>query len=358
MSNMKLKISLVVSALVSSALFMNCSSTGGDPAAGAGPGPTRLNYSPTCFSPSSSNPVLTGGSLFAGSAWNDPTVLKVGSQYVMYASSDISFNHDIKIYRMVSNDGISWALSPSSAVFTANPSGTSWDHRAVETPSVVYFNGKYHMFYTGYATTYTDTANFKIGHATSNDGIAWTRDVGALLAPSDPTGAPNLDFNQYIVAEPGAVVFNNKIYLYFSALGANTGVNTTLQVIGLTTSSDGTTWSAPQKVLEPDQTLYPRATWIGYSTPQPVVMNDEMHLFFDVVQASPWKQLRLHHASSGDGSTSWSHDSAAIYMAGAFPWATNEIRSPAPLLDGTTLKLWFAGDNGAVLGIGQADCAL
>ena len=53
---------------------------------------------PDCFTPYLSNPLLTSGDLFTGSTWNDPHVLKVDNQYIMYASSDISFNHDIKIY--------------------------------------------------------------------------------------------------------------------------------------------------------------------------------------------------------------------------------------------------------------------
>jgi len=303
----------------------------------------------------------------SGSDWNDPSVIKVGSQYVMYASSDNNFDLNIAIYRLVSNDGLHWALSPSSPVFQADPNPAAWDHRAVETPDVVYFNGQFHLFYTAYPVTHTDAYSYKIGHATSADGITWVRDASYIVAPNDPTNpAPspilNPSFNQWISAEPAAVVFQNKIYLYFTAVGANLGLGTTLQVIGLTTSSDGITWSAPQSVLEPDQALYPRATWIGYSTPMAAVLNGQMHLFFDVAQdatqVTPWKQLRIHHASSADGITGWTHDSSAIFSQSDFTWTSNEIRSPFTLLDGTSLFLWFAGDDGATLGIGASKCAL
>lgn len=314
---------------------------------------------PSCFQASASNPILTRDSLLTGSDWNDPSVLKIGNQYVMYATTDNNFDFNVAVYRLISSDGISWALSPSTAVFEANPSGAAWDHRAVETPSVVYFNGQYHMFYTGYPTTHSDSYSYKIGHATSSDGISWTRDASYIVAPNDPYNTtPNLTFNQWITAEPAAVVFNNKIYLYFTAVGANIDVGTTLQVIGLTTSTDGVTWSTPQSVLTPDQSIYPRATWLGYSTPNAFVADGRMHLFFDVVQASPWKQLKIHHAVSDDGMTGWAHDSSATFSKTQFTWTSNEIRSPALLLNGTTLHMWFAGDNGTTLGIGQASCSL
>ena len=148
-----------------------------------------------------------------------------------------------------------------------------------------------------------------------------------------------------------------RLYLYFTAVGANSVLGTTLQVIGLTTW-DGTIWSAPQSVLEPDQALYPRMTWIGYSTPMAAVLNGQMHLFFDVVQDMPWEQLRIHHASSADGITGWTHDSSAIFSQSDFTWTSTQIRSPSALLDGTSLFLWFAGDDASTLGIGASKCVL
>jgi predicted GH43/DUF377 family glycosyl hydrolase len=283
------------------------------------PDPDFTKLNPACFTGSASNPVLTRDSLLSGSDWNDPTVLKINGQYVMYASSDQNFDFNINIYRLVSSDGISWSLNPSTPVFQADANAAAWDHRAVETPSIVYFNGAYHMFYTGYPTTYTDVYSYKIGHATSGDGITWVRDASYIVAPNDPGNpAPDMTFNQWISAEPAAVVFQNKIYLYFSAVGANSNVGTTLQVVGLTTSSDGTTWTTPQSVLTPNQSLYPRGTWLGYSTPNAIVLNGQVHLFFDVVQASPWKQLKIHHASSADDINGWTHDTTAIFSQNQF----------------------------------------
>jgi len=359
---------IVLSLLFALALSLPGCGSGGSVTPG-----TTVNTTPdftklksTCFAASASNPIMTRGtpSTSFQADWNDPSVIKVGNQFVMYASSDNNLDLNIAIYRLVSTDGLNWSLSPATPVLQADGNASAWDHKAVETPSVVLMNGVYHMFYTGYPSTYTDSKSYKIGHATSLDGITWSRDANnPIVVPNDPTNStPNFTFDQWVTAEPAAVVFNGKLYLYYSAVGSNL-TNGDIQVIGLTTSTNGTTWSTPQEALRPDQTLYPRTggttNWLGYSTPMAAVLNGQMHLFFDVVQNSPWKQLKIHHASSSDGLTNWTHDSAAIYSNTNFAWTADEVRSPTVLLDGTSLYMWFAGATAApVLSIGEAKCAL
>ena len=317
-------------------------------------------FNPNCFIASPLNPVLTRDSGFPGSDWNDPSVLKLGNQYIMYASSDHFFDGKISIYRLTSSDGLSWTLNPSTPVFSPDPNPSAWDHKSVETPSVIYFKGMYHLFYTGYPADHNDVLSFKIGHAVSADGIAWIRDQTYLLAPTDPLNSvPSLAFNQYVVAEPGAVVYQDKIYLYFSALGAHAHVGTVVHTIGLAYSADGVSWSTPQMVLFPDQNLYPHPLWKGFSTPSATVFDSKVHLFFDVIQTSPWKQLRIHHSASPDGISNWKTDLQPVFSHSDFPWTSEEIRSPNVLLDGTSLLIWFAGHNNyPTLGIGQAKCPL
>jgi len=92
---------------------------------------------PSCFIQDPANPLITMGSFFAGSNWNDPHVIKVGSQFVMYTSADINFAKNIKIYRLISSDGKNWLLSPSTAVFEKSTNPMAWDSQSTETPAVV-----------------------------------------------------------------------------------------------------------------------------------------------------------------------------------------------------------------------------
>jgi len=344
-------------------LFLSLALTvcgGGGSSGGKTPGVTvdDSKLVPNCFSASGNNPLLTTGSQFSNANWSDPSVIKVGDIYIMYAAADISFSQDIKIYRLTSSDGDNWALNPTSAVLSKATGPTDWDRKSVETPSVVFFNGEYHMFYTAYPISLGIVSDYKIGHATSVDGISWTRDATYLLAPTDPLNmVPDLSFDQYLIAEPGAVVFNGKLYVYFTASGADIGVNTTLETIGVISSSDGVNWSSPLQVLKPDQALYPRANYRGYSTPAAVVINNKMHLFYDVAE-DPFVQTKIHHAVSVDGISNFVQDNQEIFDRNMFAFTSSEIIGPSPLLDGTQLKLYFGGHVGLDLSIALSNCDL
>ena len=272
----------------------------------------------------------------------------------MYASATNLFDFPVRLYRLVSADGASWTLDPTDPVLADSAPG-SWDAGGLETPAVVFFNGQYHLFYTAYqyevgTQGYKDNSpfDFRIGHAVSNDGITFTRTASnPIVAPSGTDVDPGNDWYAFIVGEPGPVIFNGELYLYFTAVGADAKLGTSLQSIGLVKTSDGTSWSQPELALRPDQTIYPRNDdWVGYSTPNAIALDDGIHLFFDVAHQpkdGKWLQLRLHHARSPDGKTGWVHDTEAIRAAGDFNWAVDEIRSPHALLDGDILRLYFAG---------------
>ena len=296
------------------------------------------------------NPIIQTDDFFPGSNWNDPHVIHDGSQFVMYASAAQNFDGNVKIYRLVSDNGIEWLLSPSNPVLERSDSG--WDSKSVETPAVVFYDGLYHMFYTGYESEQTNVGNYKIGHATSQDGIDWTKN-GIVVQPTDPdnlTPTFPLNFMQWVVGEPGPVVFDGKIYLYFTATGPNEGVGTTLQVIGLTIY-DGSSWSEPVSVLEPDQSLHPRSLFYGYSTPNAIVSGGMIHLYFDVV-ADPWRQVKIHRAVSNDGLSAWVMDNESLLVREDFAWTQEEIRSPSALEFNDKLYLYFAGHTGLNLAIG------
>jgi len=317
---------------------------------GTGKAPKQYKY------PDYVNPLLQNDDLFTGSHWNDPSVLMVNGTFVMYASSDLAWDGYVKIYRLTSGDGVTWALDPVTPVLDNSPGG--WDDHSVETPAVVYYQGSYHMFYTGYdvapgysspgidntpGTSDDDIApkHFKIGHAVSADGITFTKQ-GVVTEPTAPYDDPNFDFNQYVVGEPGPVVHDGKIYLYFTAYGFNnTTVNNTWQVIGLTIYN-GASWDSPRAVLEPDLTLYPREQYVGYSTPSAMELNGTIQLYFDVA-LDPFQQVKIHHAASLDGETDWMQDNTPLIEREDASWTADEVRSPWPLLYHNKVWLYYAG---------------
>jgi hypothetical protein len=314
------------------------------------------------------NPVIKAGDFRAKALWNDPCVILADGQYVMYmtTSVDAPFQPPILPFRAVSKDARTWTLSPETPLMT--PTGTPFV--SVETPSVVRFHGMFHMFFTGiYAKP--DPAPMAIGHAESEDGIHWTVTPRAVITA---TGKAS-DWNGYLVGDPGAIVRNDRIFVYFSAVGARPGGQPPqLQTIGLAKTSDGTTFEPSVKVLVQSSLYPPEKGFAGYSTPAAFELGGHVHLVYDVAlyqrRGDPdWQQVALHHAvSQGDGETDFVQDPAPWMTRDDFGWTSGEILGPTALVDGTTLRVWFAGHvrradlgpmirrgiSGAEFGIGYA----
>ena len=289
------------------------------------------------------NPVIKAGDFRPKGLWNDPCVIRSGGQYIMFmtTSVDAPFQPPVLPFRAVSNDAQTWTLSPETPLMTA--SGTVF--ASIETPSVVLFHGVWHMYFTGiYARP--DPAPMAIGHAQSPDGINWTVTPGPVLTG---TGRAS-DWNGILVGEPGAIVRDDRIFVYFSALGARPGGQPPqLQTIGLAKTADGTTFGPAVMVLGQNATYPPEKGFAGYSTPAAFEIGGRLHLVYDVAlyrrNADPeWQQVALHHAvSTRDGETDFVQDAAPWLTREDFSWTSGEILAPVVLVDGATLRLWFAG---------------
>jgi beta-1,2-mannobiose phosphorylase / 1,2-beta-oligomannan phosphorylase len=70
-------------------------------------------------------------------------------------------------------DMVSWTLLEPQPVFTG-AGGDAWDKLIRERGWILVENGVYHLWYTGYNPE--RSPNMFLGHATSPDGLRWTRD--------------------------------------------------------------------------------------------------------------------------------------------------------------------------------------
>jgi hypothetical protein len=303
------------------------------------------------------NPVITYEQEIAGAFWNDPCVIKDGPQYVMYLSSNTgAIGGEVLPFRAISSDGIAWNINPAP-LLASGTSPADFDYGRIETPFVLFFDGNYHMYYSGIQTD--ESGPIAIGHAVSSDRILWNKATPNPV--QSPTGNPT-DWNGVHVGEPGAIVFNDRIYLYFTA-GALRGVPgepISKHVIGLSISDDGYNFGPPAQVLE-QGAVYPAADdYEGYSTPAALVYNHRVHLFYDVAQimrGTDWIQVALHHAVSDNGVDDWMEDTRPIFVFTDFSWTQREIRAPHPIIDSAEVMMWFAGDDflaRQVSGIGLA----
>jgi predicted GH43/DUF377 family glycosyl hydrolase len=67
-----------------------------------------------------------------------------------------------------SPDGMHWTRWQDNPVFA--PSAEEWDSVRVDLPRVLYHEGVYRMWYTGF-----DGFHRRIGYAVSGDGVVWER---------------------------------------------------------------------------------------------------------------------------------------------------------------------------------------
>ncbi len=307
-----------------------------------------LNFAPraTQWVQHPANPVVKAGDFIDKGLWADPCVLKTNDGYVMYMTSSTKepFKPPILPFRAVSKDGINWRLDPPTPLMDA--SGTPF--ASVETPSVVFFKDEYHMYFTGIHTA-GKIPTMEIGHATSPDGIRWRKDPKPVITSS---GKP-AEWTGFLVAEPGAVVVNDKIHVYFTAMGARpSGSPPQLQNIGLATSSDGRNFDTPRVALSQSKAYPPEAGYPGYSTPAALVDGKTVHLFYDVVHfqknAKPeWRQVAIQHAVSTDGGLTFVEKGGPLLTRDDNDWsAKGELSGPSAIIDGNEVKLWFAGHAG------------
>ena len=127
-----------------------------------------------------SSPVLAPGNY---GQWDDlrvatGAVIKEAGIYKMYYSgfSDQYSNWDIGL--ATSPDGINWTKYSGNPVIYGN---SGWEFQVVAT-SILKIDGIYFLYYYG-----KNSPEYKIGLATSTDGINWTKYQGnPILVPSSP----------------------------------------------------------------------------------------------------------------------------------------------------------------------------
>lgn len=290
------------------------------------------------FTPYSQDPIIDWNDFTVGS-WADPVVIKEGNEYVMYTSAQhagILAPVKIKIYRFTSSDGYTWTMNPSYPVL--EPVSGSY-YESVETPSIAKYKGEYHMYNTVYTQNIAQL--FRISHATSPDGINWNMDTVPILFPDSTK-----NWMSEIVGEPGALVKEDTLYLFFTAI-SNVGHVS----IGLARSLDGRTFlDTTQVVTNPDH-VYPfKDGYLGLSTPSATLVGDTIYLFTDVVRQDSldgWDQVALHQFKSFGNINKWYSDSAPIHTDDQFTWTDGNYFSNllgiTPLMDSNRLRIWYWG---------------
>lgn len=148
-----------------------------------------------------------------------------------------------------SKDGINWTKHPTPVLQADQPWEKTAGNNGVGNASVLFEDGIYHMFYH---------ADRDIGHATSADGINWTKD------PNNPVLTPGSDpsaFDYRRVMDPFILKKDSLYYMWYTGVGSDGRWQ-----IGLATSDQ-----LPPPFLSPTPSVTPTPTIVSPLTPSPTV---------------------------------------------------------------------------------------
>ena len=247
------------------------------------------------------------------------------------------------------NDGSTWrigyATSPDGIVWTKYPGNPvldlgpsgTWDDDYVISPTVLFEGTGFKLWYHGY-----DGSQRRIGYATSPDGIVWTKFSDNPVIELGPTGAWDDDR----VSNP-SVLFDGIAYKLWYA-----GHDGSHDRIGYATSLDGIVWTkfSGTSVLD----LGPSGTWDDDNIVDPTVIfnGTEYMLFYAGADGSTWQ---IGYATSPDGIVWTKYPGNPILDLGpSGTWDDAHLRGPTVLFDSLAYKLWYSGHDGSCYRLGCA----
>ncbi|MEK7165273.1 MAG: C39 family peptidase [Patescibacteria group bacterium] len=150
-----------------------------------------------------------------------PTVIKEGTLLKIWYTSSPDDVSNFKIEFAESLDGVSFTRHSTPVIIPTQ----AWESQGVANPSVLKVGNTYHIWYSG-----LNGGSWKIGHATSSDGVNWIKNFG-------PTLQPSLSWEGNSVAAPSVILLNDVYHMYYHA------GPTTPKYIGHATSNDSITWT-------------------------------------------------------------------------------------------------------------------
>jgi predicted GH43/DUF377 family glycosyl hydrolase len=294
------------------------------------------------------NPVMLPGSAVD---WDKEfigfgTVIYHNNNYHMWYTGDL-YPYGGQIGHATSDDGIIWTKDINNPVLDGGTEG-SWEESGIGVPSVMVIDGTLHIWYSGHRGN-LDYFDFQVGHATSPDGITWTKDPNNPVLPRGPEGTWD---NSWVY--PGSVLYDGKQYhMWYGGCDTLKGVR-----IGHATSPDGLTWTKDPSnpVLE---TLNP-LSWDFPRVDFPTVI-------FDGTTYHMWHsggdlfKSKIGYATSEDGSVWMKYPSNPVMNAGsAESWDSRSV-SPMSVMDssGVKYKMWYWGSQAlrtASIGYAESTC--
>jgi predicted GH43/DUF377 family glycosyl hydrolase len=285
------------------------------------PGNVVLDPGPMDFVKAQANPVLDLG---PSGSWDDfaiqwPSVLKRNEQYEMWYSGNDGSTWCIGF--ATSSDGFNWTKHPDNPVLQPGP--LTWDDSNVFAPSVLWDGSMYKMWYTGH-----DGSNWRIGHATSLDGLNWTKNANNPVLVASASGWD--DFN---VHEAWVIQHEGIYKMWYS------GTDSFGEDIGYATSIDGVSWIkyAGNPVFSASE------SWEDGQVRSPtiIVLGGEYHMIYT---GNPTSGSEMGYAKSIDGINWTKSTQNPVLTKGANDlWDDYQLWGATLFYENSMFRLWYGG---------------
>jgi predicted GH43/DUF377 family glycosyl hydrolase len=295
----------------------------------------RLLLSETAFplAHDAASPVLGPPAATAPDSENvdDPAVVKVGPQWVMYYTGTPEDGGAPRILRATSPDGKVWTRT--GPVLAGTP-GT-WDEHGVHGAEVLYdptdASSPFRMWYSGRGDVFG-----AIGHATSPDGITWTKHPAPVLDHGQPGSA-----DSFAAADPSVLKDGDTWKMWY------TGDDSSKKRIAYATSQDGVAWTKGGKVISPEDDGV--SANVEFGAFAPTVWKDgnqfRMLLAGRKLVGGDVFQTKLMDTRSANG-VDWDGPSPALNPSGTdSKFDFSNLDSPEVVADGSALKLFYSGNT-------------
>ena len=289
------------------------------------------------------NPILTGGSWNRNLAEASVLYNADSSRYEMWFSA--TSGNPVFPYRIgfaKSSDGKSWDIH-SDPVLIPGSSG-EWDSYTVEFPHVIRENGQYKMWYSSGGSNYMQ---YKIGLATSPDGINWTKDAGNPIFGSgtEPWQAGGV-MGCFVMPVSGGYK------MWYTGL-TTSGING-MCAIGYANSTDGISWERNNNpVLVPSSPGEWDDTWVFNPD---VLFIDNLYYMWYVGTPNTSFLFEIGLATSYDGINWEKHSTNPVLQPTPGYWDGISVGCGTVLFIGDSLCLWYHG-MGSFWQIGLATSA-
>ncbi|MCK4824369.1 hypothetical protein KA005_51935, partial [bacterium] len=207
----------------------------------------------------------------------------------------------------------------------------SWESSHVHSPSVVFNGSDYQMWYTA-----SDGANSRIGYATSPDGVTWTKHASNPVLDIGTNG----QWDDVHAFSPSVILNGTDYQMWY------TGDDGSIYRIGYATSSDGTSWSkyASNPVLNNGNW----GAWDYNRTAAPSVLKCGANYYMWYSGQGTATNYQLGYASSTNG-TAWTKDpgNPVLGFGSDGSWDQFLLTAPSVTFNGSEFQIWYGGYDGS-----------